>query len=40
MKRKGFNERTFQFCTEPNLRFDTNLKFQNNPSNRRFGGAD
>jgi len=40
MKRKGFNELTYQVCTEPSLRLDTNLNFLVNLSNRRFGGAD
>ena len=40
MKRKGFNELTYQFCTEPKLRFDTNLKDLTRPSKRSFGGAD
>ena len=40
MKRKGFNELTYQFCTEPHLQLDTNLNFLINSSNCKFGGLD
>jgi len=40
MKRKEFNELTYQVSTEPHLRFYTNLNFLINSSNCKFGGAD